>query len=82
MIFLFNAHLALFVQRMTQLWSLNSISKYRHLLNRSNMRCALSNWRASKASETLSGLLNQDSTCICTLVHMSYLPFDIKRGHQ
>ena len=33
-IFLFNAHLALFVQRMTQLWSLNSIGKYRHLVNR------------------------------------------------
>ena len=30
-IFLFNAHLALFAQRMTQLRSLNSISKYHHL---------------------------------------------------
>ena len=32
-IFLFNAHLALFVQSMTQLQSLNSVGKYRHLVN-------------------------------------------------
>ena len=32
-IFLFNAHLALFVRRMTQLQSLNYIGKYRHLVN-------------------------------------------------
>ena len=30
---LFNAHVALFVQRMTQLKSHNLISKYRHLAN-------------------------------------------------
>ena len=33
MIFLFNAHLALFLRRMTQLQSLNFIGKYRHLVN-------------------------------------------------
>ena len=32
-IFLFNADLALFVRRMTQLRPLNSIGKYRHLVN-------------------------------------------------
>ena len=31
-VFLFNAHLALFVQRMTQLQSLSSIGMYRHLV--------------------------------------------------
>ena len=30
---LFNAHLALFVQHMTQLWPQNHIGKYRHLVN-------------------------------------------------
>ena len=32
-IFLFNVHLALFVRRMTQVRSLNSIGMYRHLVN-------------------------------------------------
>ena len=32
-LFLFNVHLALFVRRMTQLPSLNSIGKYCHLVN-------------------------------------------------
>ena len=30
---LFNAHVALFVQRMTKLWSQNHIGKYRHFVN-------------------------------------------------
>ena len=32
-ILLFNAHLAQFVLRMTQLWSFNSIGEYRHSVN-------------------------------------------------
>ena len=32
-IYLFNAHLALFFRRMTQLWSHNPIGKFCHLVN-------------------------------------------------
>ena len=59
---LFNVHLALIVQRMTQLWSHNPIGK-----------CCF--WRASETSETLSG---QSRIMIYTvyIVRMPFLSFD------